>query len=357
MRLDSSNFDSVYRDIPWKLKDLCEWLCPALDVDLYTEEYGNSQIAVASNDWETLKPEMLLRRLVLHGNPSEGFWNEEPIASCLKNITTISNDQGQTIARAFLWPKLELNISVQIKGAYGQYYQYPLNLMGVITDGPFRGRTRMTSIGLWRGRSCHVSRNDAEPFVTDYPLQLMEWATRQSELINSLKIDFFDKIRAAEFIRATGANTGPLPIAIGRNGPLSFSDITKMQNLQKEIILFPTWPGVEGWELQIKKIDSGKRLHENAFGVLTDRMRTWLFLGDEEDPKRRANHPAWKCYFMSIWGAVIEAIAIAWNVSIQEVLEISDIKTTKKKFTAVIGVDRNGNNLKDDDVDILRKPS
>lgn len=370
MRIECSHLDTIYRDVPWQLRDLCEWLCPALDVDLVTEEYDNTQIAIRANDWETLSADMLVRRLALHGNPVDGFWNAEPLKSCLQNLTNITDNQSHIIARTFLWPKLEMKISVQ-QGINFTHNKVQMNLGNVITAGQFRGTTSMGTIGLWLGRSCQVSRSTSEPIAFDYPLKCIEWASQQADLINSLNLDFSDKLRAAEQIRGIGANTGPLPIAIGKNGLLNFSDITSMRNLPKEIILFSA---DHRWhEKRFKEIDCGERLNENTFGVLNNRMESDFFHGIQEDPKKRAKHPAWNCYFRSLWGAVIEAIAFAWNADLQNVLEessilawnpklfkrieISNIKIPKREnFSAVVGVDSNGNDLNYDEVDIIRKP-
>ena len=54
-------------------------------------------------------------------------------------------------------------------------------------------------------------------------------------------------------------------------------------------------------------------------------MKALYDISPEDDPKRRADHPRWKQYWTSLWGATMEAIALAWGVPLQGVLEASEI--------------------------------
>ncbi len=61
---DPDRLNAVQRDNGWKLFDLCRWLCPTLDVNLYAEENGERVRVVAASDWKTLPSETLLERLL-----------------------------------------------------------------------------------------------------------------------------------------------------------------------------------------------------------------------------------------------------------------------------------------------------
>ena len=56
----------VRREKVWSLKDLCSWLCPAIDVNLNVEQEGELEVSVTASDWGTLGGPDLFRRLLLH---------------------------------------------------------------------------------------------------------------------------------------------------------------------------------------------------------------------------------------------------------------------------------------------------
>jgi hypothetical protein len=72
----------------------------------------------------------------------------------------------------------------------------------------------------------------------------------------------------------------------------------------------------------------------------------------ELDPKRRADHPRWTKYWMSLWGATIEAIARAWAVPLQSVLEASEIAENGTEKT----VEPDGRESVTFKVDVIRRP-
>lgn len=47
----------------WGLPQLCRWLCPTLDIDLFAEENGSHEQVIRANDLVDLDAEQLLRRV------------------------------------------------------------------------------------------------------------------------------------------------------------------------------------------------------------------------------------------------------------------------------------------------------
>ena len=68
----------------------------------------------------------------------------------------------------------------------------------------------------------------------------------------------------------------------------------------------------------------------------------------------KKEHPQWEFHCRTLEGAVIEALAIAWSVSLEEVLSVSDFSTDETSFNREIGLG-NGKPVIET-VDIIRNP-
>ena len=157
----------------------------------------------------------------------------------------------------------------------------------------------------------------ARPIAFDCTDAISRWATGQAGLVPSLTNDPMLMAHFAGLIRLLGGNTADLPIARGQSGLQSFNQIVSRRDLPSEIILLEDHWGVLGF--------SPQALPENGIAVGSGRMKVLFDFSPKDDPKQRANHPVWKRYWMSLWGATIEAIALAWRVPLQEVIEASNI--------------------------------
>lgn len=337
-------FQHVARRSPWSLRDLCEWLCPALDVDLLTEEGGSQQTAIRANDWRTIEPELLCNRTMLHLEDRAAVLSLPYVQSLLANIRPIEDDSGEVITRACWWPDFGADL---------------IPCTPLETDGGFRGGPSRSGLGLWIGRSQVATRYSVKPVALDYPKHLSPWATGQARLLAKMNLPFLAQVSAAGMIRAVGADTGPLPIVIGRSGLLAFEDIYRNMVLPQQVVLFEAHVIGEWWTYFEKTFGppESNRLIPGALGVLGERMQASFHTFGADDLEHRAHHPAWRSYWASCWGATMEAVARAWGVSLQRMLEASDISTIRQKFGAVIGTDADGKEVWNDHVDVLRRPA
>ena len=85
----------------WTLTELCEWLCPAIDVDIRTEEKGEISTAVNANDWQTIESSRLMYRLVLHATEDTSIWII-PYKRVSANVRAIVTSDGEFLGRAAL---------------------------------------------------------------------------------------------------------------------------------------------------------------------------------------------------------------------------------------------------------------
>ena len=301
--------EPVRRQAAWRLRDLCAWLCPAIDVSLFTEQDGTSEVSVRASDWEILNGADLLRRLLLHRDDVHQIcvMNYSPALSA--NMRDVRDANGQLLGRA----------AIRRCIIPGGSTKEPINQASAATAGSFRAFEQIETVGLFVGRPNQVARFTARPIAFDCPQALAVWATEQAGLVPQLTNDPMVLMHYAGLIRVLGGTTCGLPIARTARGRCSFDDIARRRDLPDEVLLYEEYWGTGG----------GQELPENAIGVGNARMKTLYDVIPAHDPMRRANHPRWTQYWMSLWGAVIEAIAKAWGVPLQAVLESSEISSSR----------------------------
>lgn len=195
-------------------------------------------------------------------------------------------------------------------------------------------------VGLLLGRPERVSRTMARPISFDCPEALSRWATEQADLVPTLTDDVAMLLRCAMMIRVMAGNPGDLPIARFGDELWSFNDIANCSELPGEVVLIEDHWGVFGSGMAA--------LPENGIAVGSGRMKPGFDFVHAEDPRLRANHPRWTQYWMSLWGATIEAIALAWGVPLQEVLECSEIHENGREEMGTDAEGRKSFRLKSD---------
>jgi hypothetical protein len=321
------------RDREWSLRDLCAWLCPALDVDLHVEQSGKVDVSVTASDWETVDAATLLRRLILHRNDVDSVCASDEFARIAANLRSIKDDDGVLLGRGAL--------KSFIYG--GRFHQDSLNHASVVTAGSFRSDHQMDTIGLLLGQPEHSSRFGSRPIAYHFPVSLSSWATEQAGLVSKLTDDLSLLGYYGLCVRLLGGDTGGLPIARAATGFMSFYDIASRRNWGNEVYLQEDMWGLAGF--------CPSELRENGLAVITARMKALSFPATE-DPQKRADHPRWKQYWLSLWGAAIEAIARSWGVPLQEVLEVSEIASDGMDRI----VDEQGRDCMRPKVDIIRNP-
>lgn len=303
--LDSSR---SRRQTAWPLVELCEWLCPALDVKLTAVENAESITAVDADDWKRLSGIKLLRRLMLHRVDVDSIVESGVLRSTAESIRDLHDPNGNVIGRAMIhsWAH---NQKYSISS--GDKFVPP----EVWTAGCFRSVESVSLPGIFLGKPSTAARSTATPRIFDYPKQFAEWATEQASLVKVTSSNLEEHNFIAQLVRFVGGNTRHLPIAARLGKVISYDDITKMKDLPTELEMYEHHLSFDG---------STFGDHESEIAVLGG-----VFIPacnvpkDRHDFLQRATHPVWKCYWLSLWGAVMEAIATSWNCSLQTMLEFS----------------------------------
>jgi hypothetical protein len=296
----------IVRERPWSLSDMCAWLCPAIDVNVFVERDTQRSLSIAASDWKTIPAGELLRRLLLHRDKVDEIYRSPQFRVIADRVRDITDPRGQLLGRGVL---------KRFFCATGPGEEY-LNDASTVTAGSFRTVEQIDILGLLIGRAEQTSRYSAKPLAFEDPETLADWATEQAELLDSIFSDPSILSHHAQLIRKLGGHTRNLPIARTAEGLQSFASLAQSHDLLNEVFLEEDDWGVAGARFG--------PLSANRIGVSSGRMKALWDTSVDKDPSGRAKHPRWDQYWMSLWGATIEALAQAWRVPLQEVLECSD---------------------------------
>ena len=295
----------------WTLSELCEWLCPAIDVDVQTDEKGANSVAILANDWKTIDSDRLMYRLVLHATEDASICEEPEFKKIAANVRPIVTSDGQCLGRAAFTLKFMFDRDRDLNAPFPLYQS---------TVGVFRGWDWNWGYiaGLLIGNPTRASRDWSHAIALDRLDALGDWATEQMSLVENELTNIGTIAQCALAIRGFGGDTGDWPIGRDSKGFFSYCSLAARGDLPDELELWDDHWGVSGTTF--------RPLAQNQLAVSTGFMRQLQISQDVSDPQKRANHPTWERCWMSLWAATIEAISLAWRVPLQDVLECSQLK-------------------------------
>ena len=311
----------------YNLSRLCKYLCPSLDVTVITEEYGKMRSAISASDWSTCSGSELYQRL------DSGYKQTLSLESRIKifmdkgfpNIRLFKDAEGRVIGRACLMPNLGDD--------------------GVVTVGGLRSASLSGIIGILAGTSLRAGRDDALPLVA--PNVLAMWATEQAELISSRESNKGYKLDCAQYVWRCNGKTGPLPIAMNQGSWLTYDDIANNKNLPPELLLLDSSQYVETSKYKTQVEFKSNVFFSNIFSVASI-----LHSRDHYDwPHVTRNEFDYDFFYnQTLAGAIIDAAAKSWGVSVESVY--SNMSTDGKCAVAKVK-----GKIVNDEAIIIRKPS
>ncbi|WP_413431529.1 ATP-binding protein [Crateriforma spongiae] len=298
--------ESHRRKEPWTLDELCQWLAPALDVNLNVNEYGSTSVAVKGNDWVNIPPELLLARTLMYrdADDREKILRSANALERMSQMTIVFDDEDRPIGRAAICKTLPFEEDIPA----GQLSLFAPN---VVTAGQFRSHETHYICGLFLGSPTIASRNAGNPIAQSDGVPLANWATQQGDMIAELKCHETVQAELAGFIRVLGGNARHLKCFRTTDGTKTFSELCSMR-LSNQVDLVQDLLGAGSGRIE---------LNSNQIGVCAGKMKSihdWVL---DSDPFARANHKIWNRYWMSLWGAAIEAVASSWGCELQVVLQ------------------------------------
>jgi hypothetical protein len=325
---------------PWRLGNLCRWLAPVLDVTITVNENGDESFAVKASDWRTIEPMSLVERVHLFRDDWAHLSESEPLRRVASQIQPVTDDDGQLIGRAALVdPMLDRELSEHSLPAAAEEF----TPVGIVTAGGFRASENMNFCGILLGRSTEAARFQSEPVVVTKPELLSDWASSQAKLISKVIDDPMLQSHYALKVQGTGGCPGPLVAFRYQDQLLSYDDLVAKRDWPKEVELVQ-----DMWPTELPRL---RGLTDRQLGVATDKMRTATPLQLKTDPLRRSEHRFWRVFWPSLWAAAIEALANAWGVSIDDVLDVSDLN-----YEETVPLDGTDGNECRFTIDVIRCP-
>ncbi len=287
------------------LESLCKELAPALDVRLVVTEDGCRTIAIDANDWTEIDGVLLLERLgntYSKGNPSEHL--KIIRARAAKNLRIIKGENNEIIGRAC--------ISI----GHANFGSEQVDTSGKITIGGLVSSSLSGIAGVLIGTSRRASRDEADPLVS--LTTLANWATEQADLVPNLWVNPELQKACAQNIRLCGGNTKSLPIAKHGEKWLSSDEIKSVANINRIIILDDFTLEYELKNIKDLKLDDNVFVTNHGGIPVIFQGREGAVFGHHNDGDR--NIP------ISLSGAVIEALAVAWGVEVDAVAAVNDFE-------------------------------
>lgn len=214
------------------LDQLLPWLCPASDVDIYTDKHKNRPL-IKTNDWQTIPPRALLSRT--HLVPP---WDRKAFDVFARkigpNLRLVSRSSGELAGRIAILPS-----------AF-RWSTRSVTLGGVVTVGGLRASSLDGIAGILTGRPTSASRGSSIPFAQLEDIR--EWATGQSALQGHLLRDERARTDAASTIIACGGDIGGLTVAYSQQGWLNTEKLRKFV-AQRSKIRVANFYRFEEWDL------------------------------------------------------------------------------------------------------------
>jgi hypothetical protein len=295
-----------------KIEEISEWLCPAIDVNIYVERPDSArQLVVRASDWKTVDGEKLLRRLVddTEYTPWMRREIEELIPLTAKNLVPLTDQSGAVLGRAAIVASDDFTA------------------LGAVTDGGLRvcGLSRIA--GILRGSAKTAARDVGLPAVD--ASTLANWASAQQSLVGKTARDKIGLAHAADTISRCGGQIGPLPIAKSSRGWLSAKGVRTWKT-PSEVLL------VDRSEYENVTADLGPlKLYPNVLVCEQDYAH---FIDSEAgawpDPASLDDKPFQS---RSTLSRIVSVLAEKWGTSLEDLMAASSISHGDTYHWAAIG--------------------
>jgi len=292
------------------LEDLCTWLCPSIDVNIFVEnENCERRLVIRSSDWVDLDPEKFLARVWLFAEFSKKRSNKIDIINLMKNnLRTIHDQSGNIIARGC--------ISSDMMRIFGRY------LSGVVTVGGLRAADLHGLAGIFIGNTTKLSRDSAIPIADK--VNMAKWATEQAKLIIDKIKNQEDQASLSLIIRKLNGDIGTLTVAYDAHGWINSQQIIEFHGSQDEIFI------IDRLEL-MEEIKKYKLINLNSNVIAVEDGLQGILVGSLDyiwlEPHYLEEHNAeefGKRFFAEgIGGVVLESLAKFWGITVDEILNAS----------------------------------
>jgi hypothetical protein len=265
-------------------------IAPTLDVTLKLEERpGQSITVIEANDWRTLDPTRLLRRI---GNTTRGV-NTSLMTFLAPMVRPVLDASGQCIGRICI-----------ASGAMQRWAG-----LSAITAGGLRARYSREFTGALLGTTDVATRDDAEPLALRE--DLARWATEQARLWEKYQLNFdgYELSKRHDIglaVLSWGGEPGELPVGYRGGTPITLAMLQEFVSDRDEVTL------VDGSERSVRKIQD--------LVVI---------------PCHEAGHTAAGRLLVHLPALLGVYIAKAWGMPLEEV--VANVQVSEKEWNPVDG--------------------
>ncbi|WP_422736234.1 HD domain-containing protein [Micromonospora sp. WMMD729] len=230
--------DILYESRTRMLRNLLLELCALADVDIQLEGPDEESEAVETllrgNDWKTLPPRELFRRLYQSSelSPSDQAMYNAYEDVFAEHVRDLRDDNGDIIGRAILAAGLESE-TVQ------DLWWWPSPRAQVYVGG-FHAYHIYDCLGAFCGAPLKADRFSAFPMATTD--ELRRWAESQAELVRRSKFATArSRYGAGDLARSVGADVPLLPCGFVDGGEILPAALVAMLRECDEFIMIPSW--------------------------------------------------------------------------------------------------------------------
>lgn len=317
--------------------ELIESLCPSIDCNIILEEKSVSKNIIQANDWITIPPLNLLKRIMGESYYKElGKSEKQLLTKISKNMLLLREDNGKIVGRLALYKEEHKKFSTE----------------GMVTIGGMRSSGLTGLMGILVGKSDRASRDVGVPICSS--TKIKEWATDQAGLLSKLNLDANTEIECASVIRCLGGNPSNLKIANHKSGIVNYEELkTIIRETNYDSYLVVQDAALTNYErnniCKISFFDNVIWVGVGIPGILQTRNTDHWIDWPENDNFKEEWFPS-----RSLEGLTTEAFSEIWGKTIDTILAISDVSTDKKSYKASVGT-VDGNQAIIDHLDIIRK--
>jgi hypothetical protein len=294
------------------IEQMCTWLCPALDVDLFVHRHNESpKRIIQANDWIYMPGEELLDRV--RDIPSLWWstrFHRPEIRNVAPSLRLLRNPDGAVVGRA-------------------AFHDFPDNLSrGVLCVGGLRACYLQNISGILLGYPTTAARDSGLPLAEEK--ECIRWAEEQVQLISKVFIEPEEQQSCAALVYLFRGDPGPLVIGETVEGPLTINQIMDWARLRDKIILC-----IRDGQWVLNKEDGAVSLYPNVITVDSHSGLPVINSRSSSYWPRSGAEP-----YATTPGAlaVIEAVSKAWSLTIDELLKEADMPSAEHSTVEAVGM-------------------
>ncbi|NEB32424.1 hypothetical protein G3I62_25615 [Streptomyces sp. SID14446] len=295
------------------LAEVCAWLCPALDVDLYVSHDAGRSLVVEANDWQILNDEQLVNRLYI----DEESGSDELLKGAINGkLLPVACKDGEVAARVAVSKPVSHFVTAYDEDSDEIRHSTITRLSAPVIVGGVRSSVELSGVaGLVLGRTERAARDLAIPLLE--ARDFAEWASQQALSLENGGAG--RRLKLVELIAELYGDTAHLHIATSSAGPMDYAEVVDF-SASRQRIIFVHDAAWWNYRNELRRQDDATESVLNDDVLLIDAGRHYP-LGGIDARANSSSMYAWSTHGTkgfygpnSVTGRVLAAVARAWEV-------------------------------------------